>query len=104
MSITNDIIGSLLVATSAWNAGLQFVQLRRRAGKRCAPVSLWRILVFETAGSMFRIAVALLVYGIYVLLGHGLWVLLGIEAAILAWNFALWLKSRIRRSREAHSG
>jgi hypothetical protein len=65
------IFGSLLVAASAANAVVQIRQLRRRARKRRHAVPVWRILAFDTAGSAFPIALALLLFGIYLLLSAG---------------------------------
>jgi hypothetical protein len=105
VSILTITLASALIASSAANAALQFVNLNRRARRRR---SVWREVASER-GIGLRLALVFLFYGEWLLVktaagssSAAAWVVTGIMAAIFAWvvwDFAVWL-SRIRRSRD----
>ena len=108
MSILTVTVASVLIAVSAVNATLQYVQLERRANKRHSAGSIWRELSSEQ-GILLRTSLVSLCYGEWMLVKSATgssslaaWLITGIEAAILAWvvwDLGVWIKSNIRRSR-----
>lgn len=107
MSILTVTLASVLIAVSAANAALQFVNLKRRAGKRRSAGSVWREVASER-GIGVRLSLVSLFYGEWLLVksatgssSAAAWLVTGIMAAIFAWvvwDCGVWL-SRIRRSR-----
>lgn len=101
MTLLTVTLASALIAVSAANTALQFVNLKRRAGKR-----VWQELASER-GVIMRLSLLFLFYGEWMLVksaagssSGAAWLVTGIMAAIFAWvvwDFGVWL-SHLRHS------
>lgn len=100
-NLTDDVVGSVLVAVSAVAIAQQLIKLRR-AGKARPGVPVWRAVVTEP-GYTLRLTVVPLLFGILLLTywrgqsSAGGWLVVGIMAAVFSWNAVVFVRSRIRR-------
>jgi hypothetical protein len=110
MSLLTVTLAAALIATASANATLQFVNLKRNAGKRRPARSVWREVASER-GIGLRLALVSLFYGEWLLVksatgssSAAAWLVTGIMAAIFAWavwDCRVWLRTSIRRRSRA---
>lgn len=106
MTILTVTLASVLIAVSAANAALQFVNIKRRASKWRSSGSVWREVASERGIGM-RLSLVFLFYGEWLLVksatgssSAAAWLVTGIMAAIFAWvvrDCSALLTSRTRR-------
>jgi hypothetical protein len=89
-----DVIGSVLIAVSAVNAGVQFARLRRRHHAVLQ-------LVSAPAGWHVRLALLAAAIGVWPLIGG--WAIVGVMWAIIAWELIVQMTALVGRSRRARA-
>ena len=91
-----DVIGSVLIAVTAVNAGMQFARLRRRHHAVSQVVS-------APAGRPVRLALLAAALGVWLLIGG--WAIVGVMWAIIAWELIVDMTALVgrRRRRASHA-